>query len=922
MNHRGVALPVVLMVLGVLSMMGAAAIAIALGELRSSHKETQYKSALDLAEAGLADAADGIEGNRRLLPRPLGSIDGNSYAFDVSVGDTGKYTVTVSLPLVAQVTSGWNRMAPGPCTIRVDRPVHLSVSDTVVVGDVSTRMTAIVGAVRNDEITLVRARGSDLPPSGSIEQGMFISKNLVEIRSTGEVGRGLTASYTLDSWRKADNPFTPGFAAGSGKVLSRATVISTFLPQEISVFDSLSLNVATTKGNSFSGPVFAGRSLTLPPNASKSFSGPVFANAYADVSPGSGLKVVTVSSPRISSAAELLAATAESPCSPERCDPKGASQIYYIFGYEIRVAAPGGIDHPPAPPTDSGGLRINSISPNFLAATPADIKINVTVSGNAGNGSDATYRFFLGYSPLNISSISSESGDYWVAGGRDLKIRGGNTPGSFDVFLSLPVGAASGYITGVRDSDGKVTNGQWLSVGAQGAVVSSELQRDEGGYHSHARVLKPLPPLRSNWTGQVTDTQNKDGRAVLFGGKDVSALGPADIGSSSEYVTKYFIHTHTSTCGDNDMIISSRTVVTYMGVRKTKGRDGCSLPEQRHLFLYETVWDHTPGGPNQGLQPDDFEALGLPHKGYYKWVKTVAAGSREESSPLTADPQMGDQEFNSVFNHSGGNNFHSAVVQWNISQVRLVGWSNPPVVRSGSTMAVMPQPFPRADWLNDPARAAVGDDEISGNYSALGPGVFSGINLTYYTDSSGYPYLPDAATINPGRAEMLLYRADSVSPDAGSSWTVSRFPGLNSTSPLMPENLAVKPTVITATNKGPLTRFEVIPGEGSLSFGAANGMAFNVGYLRILSSKSETFHIAIGSPAEPAVMLAGGMEARGEGCGRIDLSLWGKVVAGEAILSKQVQYNISSDTGTGGQCLGHGGEFIFLKRLSWQEIRN
>lgn len=428
----------------------------------------------------------------------------------------------------------------------------------------------------------------------------------------------------------------------------------------------------------------------------------------------------------------------------------------------------------------------------------------------------------------------------------------------------------------------------------------------------------------------------------------INQFANADIGRWQAYDTTYYIHTSdnlhptTDACGESDIVIVARTIVTYMGQRTVKTSNTCTNPKLMYSFQYETIWNHylspVTNFANSGLQTDDAEALLhlLPHKGYYKWVKT---SDGTDSEPVQPEVAIGDQEFNSVFNHSAKTNFHSAIVNWNISRVNLVGFTNPPATANASNvntqlfntpMVVAPKPFPTSTWFPSGQKAGISNNEVSGNFSSFGIGPatngfdFSGIGFTFYRDQNNYPYIIDAATITPG-VNTFLYVGNQTTSDInnGTLWSYTSNPGANNADPLYPQPPLFSPTqtVITATNSGPATAFVITRGMAGLFFDPANSIAFNVASIKVETTDYGA-PISIGSAANPATVVTQSLNVESEGCGAYTAwNFTGSLVAHSVEFEDNVKYTQNSNLSAASACLTSGVNYVFLQRVNWKEIR-
>jgi hypothetical protein len=480
----------------------------------------------------------------------------------------------------------------------------------------------------------------------------------------------------------------------------------------------------------------------------------------------------------------------------------------------------------------------------------------------------------------------------------------------------------------------------WLADAAAGT------HSDTSTGHNHSGILtsKPTTYYRgiyatSDTASSTASTWTSSGEgALLFGGRKKSSTA-WKVGDMAVYDTKYFIHTNASgSCNDHDIMILSRTKVTYMGI-STK----CSDTDQKKLFLYETIWNHTATNTiDNGVQVDDTDAkLGfIPHKGYFKWVRSTDSNDNDLFKGV--EILMGDKEFGSVFNHSSDNRFQSAVINVNIDKVRMIGWSNPPTIYNSisNTMQASTTAFPTTAWL--PTNSKDWDwPDMVGTRSAFSTATstngfdFSDFRTVLNTINSPYGYmqtytkgsdqvLPDVSPI-PGAAgngTVYLYKTTTPATWPG-SWTGPAYQVSMPGSPLLDTTYALPPTVITATISGPyFSGFEIRRGSANLLFDAANGIPFNIYSLQI-ETRGAGASITIGTTANPATVFAQTFKLQSEDCGgTINFNFTGKMVAKKLEFENNVKYTMDTTLG-GGSCLSSATQsFIYLRKNSWTELRN
>lgn len=957
LNQRGVALPIVLMIVGGLALAGAAAIGTSTGEIGISRNDKDYKSAINIAEAGTADAADAIQGNRDLLPQPMGAVLSNSYRFNVQMTNgSGRYDVTVSLPVVTEITNVNNNV------ITVRSVANLSRNEIVVIGNTATRYTAKIGAINNNDLTLLKS--DDTAFDKPLSNGMLVSKNLINVQSEGQAGTGLTGSFTMTGWRNIANLNANTTPPSGGNIRSTATVLAQYSVAEIPIFDTFSAKVRS-QTHKFTGPLLVTTELDVLPYNAGDFTGPIFAVATANpvvfrdtagnvlASPPAP-KVIRLPNLRITNANTIIDNAADAStaaCYQKRCDDASATaQLYWVNGYRIEVT---GADAVPIT-AEYDDLTVDSVSPATLDLNGGPVTVTLTASGGASGTFNIQFGATSPGNSLTITGGPITVDASPVATAPTVAVAGNNiviTPGSadsyktFTVTVNVPAQAsANNYNIFARRSNNKDTNSAFLTVGDL-PVVSWEQERT-----TDLRTTEILTSLPDRTAGRVAPGAVFDTHATLFNGRYINDFQQRHIGERSEYTTTYYIHTtadRNGNCLPEDIKIVSKTIVTYMGTRQ----DFCDANKTRYLFQYETIWNHqNDNGLNGGndanivgaLRPQSDDAdpsiAGLPHKGYYKWVRA----KEPESKPLKPEPLWGDREFNSVFNHSARGNFTSAIVNWNIEKVRMIGWSNPPTVFASnpmnnvvsSNMLIGPEPFPSKNWLDATSsnKGGLDNDDISGSFSSF-PKIgdpngfhFNDVLITLFLFNND-PYLMDSRSINHGAAQARadIYRGSDAAVNGWPNrWTQVNNPQANQSSPVRPVQLGVPGTMITATNSGPQTEFEIKYGTANLFFNAANGIPFNMKGVKVETKATAGAIITIGSITNPATVITGELKVESEGCNNnnpIYFDFIGKLVAGSVELEGNTNYVINSNINAATQCLTQGMNFIFLKRESWRELR-
>lgn len=1027
-NQKGVVLPIILMAIGGLSLIGAAAVSVSSGEMNIAHNDRNYKVALNLAEAGINDAADGIAGNREILPVPLGTINNTSYSFNVggtAFNNTGRYNVTVALPIFTTLK---DVALQGASSVTVFDITSLNPGDSIVMGDATTHLMAKIGSITpgvGTEGTLNLVDGKNKPYilGQQLDPGMRIAKNFIRVTSTGEAGTGLGSTYNAPALWRASSTInaTPNITppvAGPGVIRSTLTLQAEYTIQEINFIGNLGADVSPLGANSkLNGPVLISDAgppanqlgqLSISPYAQGDYSGPIFmstsainagnlkinGNSYYPTTQGiNGTypKIIPIS-PAAAQKADvnkiLAQATTNANCYQKACNVAGATQqIYYLNGYQVdvlpyRPTTAGTAGFPMSIDPDSVQLVGTNIvfsfkiNTTFATTSADDVNINVNTGTPASNTNQTPTLISVSQptNPINGIGINGQN----ISFANNTTYYAGTVvtvsfPAGNDGYLriwdnnsnnGIPPGGSAAYSNGVWvtalgavESQEKQGDVNWL--GDAGAGTHSDV--DTGHNHSTILTTKPTKYWRgiyatnNNASGTTTTWISSGEGAVLFGGRTNNSTAWV-VGDTTSYYTTYYIHTNAvGSCDDHDIKMVSLTKVTYLGI-STK----CTGTDQKRLFLYETIWNHTPVNTfNKGVQSDDTDtSLGfIPHKGYFKWVREKDINDNELFKGI--EVLMGDKEFNSVFNHSSDSRFKSSVINANIDKVRMIGWANPPLKYNNtlSRMEVSPVGFASLPdvWptTTNPVIANSKDwdwPDMVGTRSQFTTAVntrgfdfsnFSTVMNSFnqttgyieaYQTSPGNYVLPDMSTINPrtstannsGTGNILLYKT-VINPATlwpgvwtGNSPANVAMPG----NPIMNPS-GLQPTVITATISGPsFTKFEIKRGSANLFFDAANGIPFNIKELKI-ETKGAGANITIGSSANPATVFAQKFKLESEDCGgTINFSFTGKMVASEVKFEKNVKYDVQSTMTNAPGCLSTTNNFIYLKKSNWKEIRN
>lgn len=973
-NQRGVVLPIILMAIGGLSLIGAAAISVSTGEIGIANNDKMYKAALNLAEAGISDANDGIQGNRALIPQPIGSVMSASYTFNTALA-SGRYQVTVELPVVTAVSSF---PLAGASSVAVADITKLGPGNTIIIGNTDIHMMAQIGSITQpgNILNLIDSRNRPYLLPYDVTADMKVARNLISITSLGQTGTGLTGG-TPTAWRS--NPAGLGntqLPAG-GIVRSTATIQAQYTMQEIQILSQFTATgtLPNAPVGKFNGPILVTNSLDVNNYQKNDYSGPIFISGAATATiNGTSLpstnsffpKAVKIPAVAVNAGTMLANAQNNATCYQKQCtNASGTQQIYYLNGYKVDVKTY-------RPPVAGNGFQLNiddtqvditgtklivyvSYPPMTLGSSE-----NVQLTKNATNPADPTAP--ASFSPIIPTAVTpSDAKVTWGGTNANIKFDPGvYVAGTIQITFNLSNISWPGTYIRLYDNSNNspgfgpnkvMSNGVWTTP--LGNIESQVYQGDlniyndsgAGSHANHSTILTTAPSTWYNGGYATSDTAsatatapttNGEG-AILFGGRRMGATWT--VGDTASYWTTYYIHTNAvGNCNDHDIAIKAYTKVTYLGTSNK-----CSGTDNRMLFLYETVWNHTgTNNADSGLQGDDNDPkLGnttIPnmtsHKGYYKWVRERDyTGGDANHIMKGVEPLLGDKEFNSVFNHSSANRFQSAVVNTNISRIRMIGWTNPPVAYGSSTMNVSPMSF--ATWPNTPANSSSWDwvDMIGNRSSFPSSGALNGFDFADFTIASGsvVPYvqgndavLPDA-TGAPGSNSFNLHRATSLPAELGlgHTWSGPTSQAMPGAGAAIMDPSQLPSTVITATISGPyFTRFEIRRGSANLFFDAANGIPFNIKELSV-ETKGGGANITIGSATNPATVFAGQFKLESESCaGSINFNFTGKMVSNEVEFEKNVQYNIDTTLSNAATCLSSGQNYIYLRKQSWREIRN
>lgn len=975
-NQRGVVLPIILMAIGGLSLIGAAAIGVSTGEIGIANNDRNYKAALNMAEAGVADAADGIQANRDLLPRPLGAINSASYSFNVALGNTGRYSVSVSLPVVTTTAAD---ILIGASTAVVTDTTGLNVGDTIVIGDTTTHIMTRIGAIDRTAkiLTLMDNKNNPYYFGQNLGTGTYVARNKLQITSTGYAGLGLVGQYsTVGGWRtvSAINGTPNPTLSTAGALRSTATLQGDYSMQEVAMFGSFDARV-DAGGNKFFGPIFVTNSLSLSPYNRGDYSGPIFApttviNAgnikignptassyYPSTAPNANYpKVIGVSPAAVTKAnisGALAQAAASSTCYQVQCSNASATQqIYYLNGYEIGVSLKTNItgNNPsitasnPIVNTTTNTLRltltVNSATPLangvgshfqvYIESNPTtEPTMQPALPGwNYGTGGTSGFNVVSTISSI-VSTTAGVTGNASIISGNAIDLSGA-TSGTVTFDIPLPSGTGFYLTIGANGSQGTnsgLTNA--LLVGTAYSAYEKQGNITVGTHTGHTTILTTQPAI-------TTTGSTYNGHAALFGGKTMTSSGWT-VGMQSEYLTRYYIHTTApGSCNDQDIVVTSKTSVTYLGTG-TK----CSSSELRKLFLFETVWNHTTtNGLNSGYQAD---STIQPQKGYYKFVR---GKDNTENEPIIVSMVIGDKEFNSVFNHAAKPAFTSSVVNVNIGggddrgAINMIGYANPPLKWNNLTnqMDIYTKDF----TASSPVYALPTSPNNWDQPDMVGP--YTDFVVTPSTNGFDFvdmslasksivPYtvgnneiLPDVSTI-PGSiagGNIPTYRNSTTGVYPG-SWSFDSnraAPNATAGAPIM-DTSGLPTTTITATISGPyFSWFTIQRGTANLFFNPANGIAFNVAGLKV-ETKGSGANITIGSTANPATVFAGQVKMESEDCGgTTNFNFVGKMVASQVEFENNVKYNMDTTLSGANTCLSPALQsFIYLKKEGWKEIR-
>lgn len=1018
-NQRGVVLPIILMAIGGLSLIGAAAIGVSTGEIGIANNDRSYKSALSMAESGVADVVDAIESNRNFMPRPLGAVNASTYSIYASIGDTGRYDVTVSVPFVAQVTA---TIPLNASSVVVDNPGIFNPGDAVIIGDTSTHILTRVNSINGNTLNLADKRGVAYNFGQSLPVGTYVAKNKVQIRSVGQAGTGFTSNAAVAGWRTIAtiNANPNASSGGVGSIRSSVTLQGDYSIQELAIIPSFTADVNQV-GSTYNGPMFVTNNFSISPYALNSYSGPIFAptsmitgnqlnigatqnSPYNPIANGPtpgypkviGISQTAANNVNAAVTSAIAQVQASATCYQVQCGQASASQqIYYLDGYETDIYL--------IPLMTQGNplLDQQSITPttNFSPTGSTTFTLTVYIGQN-NTGNTQQYQFFYSTDPILTSgqTLPTSGGSYSV-GNNNVNL----LPNSVGVVkqgnvVTIPNGSGGGYVTFEVTINNPGTGGYLIagqnqfgsnSISGYDAIMlgmpspssgvrefapglnSTNIFLSDSGAGSHtghatvATVNGTRQYIGRYATSDTTTTTSTtwvndpggDTGAVMYNGKIVKTSTMA-IGEQQVMYTKYYIHTNAvGSCNDHDIMIVSKTIATYMGIAQR-----CNS-ETRMLFDYETVWNHitnsasgTVNPYNIGLQNDDGDPklTSTVHKGYYEWVNTRDTADNELMR--VKYPLIGDKEFLSVFNHPANTNgdFHSAIVNVNIRNLQMIGWSNPPIAYDSvaHTMGASVAAFPTAatgvtsGWLPTNAGSLNWDwNDITGIYSgfrltsgdgfdlssfAINTANYNDGNIVPYTANGNY-YLPDMSLV-PGTPVA------TVSPRTGTGsvlvhqWsTPGTWPGnwSNTYNVAMPANpimsaSGLPTTVITATISGPyFTQFQLNRGSANLFFDAANNIPFNVSQLTIKTRGGGGANITIGTTARPAAVYAGTFKLETDDCGGlINFNFVGKMTTSSVEMQNNVQYTMDTTLSPPNSCLTPPIQtFVYLKKDGWKEVR-
>lgn len=1026
-NQKGVVLPIILMAIGGLSLIGAAAVSVSSGEMNIAHNDRNYKVAFNLAEAGISDAADGVAGNRDLLPVPLGVITSASYSFNVggtAFNDTGRYNVTVEIPVVTAVKT---QALIGASSVEVWNTKGLNQGTSIIIGDATTHLMATIGSITpttgtSGILNLVDGRNNPYVLGVNINADtMFVAKNWVRITSTGEAGSGLGSNYTAVAlWRASSsinaNPNMTPPAAGIGAIRSRTTLQAEYSIQEINIMNSLQgdANPVPAAPQTFNGPILVTGSLTGPnPYNKNDYSGPIFAptdkitggqikfdgTSYNPITNGVNAKypkIIPISTAAATKANVnniLAQADVNATCYQLECSNASASQqIYNINGYKLQVKV--------FKPQKGGGLQlaINDDSTNLGANGDVTMDFEIVQSFSLTSSDDVPLVFTdaAGTPPvpstnttLSVSNATitkqgnvTDTGSIsMIAGKVRFKGSGAGTGLSYSagtiITVTIPQSEmtklGSGVYVWLYDNSNNIpgfgggksySNGVYMT--SLGNLQSEQWQGDivyqnDAATHTHLtptiQTTAPTIYVRglyaatdttlAPWT-TTAQTATGDMGAVLFGGRKATDTNWVP-GDQAEYLLTYYIHTTAiGNCNAHDIKVTSYSKVTYIG-----DSSKCNDTEIRRVFVYETIWNHlSDNNLSKGLQPDDTDpklVMPNPHKGYYKYD----GGKDKTDNELIIIGKsraivMGDDEFNSVFNHAAKPDYHSAIVNMNISQINMIGAANPPTTYLSGQMTIAPVPFASTSWI--PTSTKNWDvTEMIGNRSGfIATHDTNGFDFVDFSIASGSvtPYnqngmvLPDVSGTPGagGTTGFTLYKATSTPAEiksvrtvggvyttvSGTTWgspTIAAFP--NNGTPIMNPN-QMGSTIITATISGPwFSSFNVRRGSVNLVFDPANGIPFNIQTLSV-ETKGSGSSITMGSSANPVAVYANSFTLKSEDCGgQTNFSFTGKMIASSVQFEGNVKYVVDTTITNAPGCLAPSiNSLIYLKKTNWQEIRN